>query len=55
LSIRDYKKELAREKETYKNYVFRAKKKDGEVERLEKEMNGRTFAEWVREKLHKKE
>ncbi len=55
MSIRNYKKELAREKETYKNFLFRAKIKNGEADMLEKEMNGRSFAEWVREKLYKKE
>lgn len=52
MSIRNYKKELAREKETYKNFLFRAKIKDGEARKLEKQMNGRSFAEWVREKLN---
>ena len=50
-TTRDLKKEAAWEKKTYKQYVFKAKLKDNEPEKLKIAMNGKNFAEWIREKM----
>ncbi len=49
---RDYKKESTWEKNTYKIFRFKARKDNGEVERLEKSMGDKSFADWVRTKLN---
>lgn len=52
-SIRNTKKEYEWAKKVYKSYNFRARTDNGEVEKLEKAMNGKTFGEWVREQINK--
>ena len=53
LSIRNYQKESAWERKTYKIFSFKARKDNGEAEMLEKSMGNKSFAEWVRDKLEK--
>ncbi len=48
---RDFKKEAAWEKKVYKQYIFKCRTDNGDVERMESVLKGRTFADWVREKL----
>ncbi len=48
---RDFKKEAAWEKKVYKQYIFKCRTDNGDVKRMESVLKGRTFADWVREKL----
>lgn len=52
---RDCAKEWAWEKVTYKVFVYKGRRDNGDVERLEKSMNGRSFGQWVRDKLAEEE
>ena len=48
---RDYKKEFAWEKESYQIFSFKARKDNGEAEKLKKAMGKGSFADWVRKHL----
>lgn len=48
---RNFVKEAKWVKNTYKIFSFKARIDNGEAERLQTALNGKTFAEWVREKL----
>ena len=49
--MRDYKKESAWERKAYKIFSFKARRDNGEAEKLEKAMGNKSFADWVRSKL----
>lgn len=48
---RNYKKESEWAKNVYKKYQFRARCDNGDVEKVEKILNGRSFSDWVKEKI----
>ena len=48
---RDYKKESAWERTAYQIFSFKARKDNGEAERLKKAMGDGSFADWVRKHL----
>lgn len=50
--MRKYKKETKWEQQTYKRFVFKARKDNGEYDRLVAEIGNGTFADWVRKKLN---
>lgn len=52
---RNYAKEAAWNKKVYKIFTFKGRKDNGEAERLDKILNGRSFPEWVREKIQEEE
>lgn len=52
---RNYAKEAAWNKRVYKIFTFKGRKDNGEAERLDKILNGRSFPEWVREKIEEEE
>lgn len=52
---RDYSKESAWEKKVYKFFLYKCRRDNGDVDRLEKSMNGRSFGQWVRDKLAEEE
>ena len=52
---RNYVKEAAWNKKVYKIFSFKSRKDNGETDRIEKILNGRSFSEWVREKMAEEE
>lgn len=48
---RDYKKESAWERNAYQIFSFKARKDNGEAEKLKKAMGNGSFADWVRKHL----
>lgn len=48
---RNLKKEAEWAKNVYKKYEFRARRDNGDVEKVEKILNGRSFSAWVRGKI----
>lgn len=50
--MRKYKKETEWERQAYKRFVFKARKDNGECDRLVAEIGNGTFADWVRKKLN---
>ncbi len=55
IPIRDYKKESAWERKAYKIFSFKARRDNGEAEKLEKAMGNKSFADWVRSKLNEEQ
>ncbi len=50
---RDYKKESAWERTAYQIFSFKARKDNGEAEKLKEAMGDGSFADWVRKNLYK--
>ena len=50
---RDYKKESAWERNAYQIFSFKARKDNGEAERLKEALGTGSFADWVRKHLAK--
>lgn len=48
---RDYKKESAWERNAYQIFSFKARKDNGEAEKLKKAMGEGSFGDWVRRHL----
>ena len=48
---RSYKKEAELARKVYKQFFFKCRTDNGELERLQAVLDGRPFADWVREKL----
>ena len=48
MANRDYQKESAWERKAYQIFSFKARKDNGEAEKLKKAMGDRSFADWVR-------
>ncbi len=48
---RSFKKEAEWAKRVYKQFFFKCRTDNGELERLQAILNGRPFADWVREKM----
>ena len=48
---RSYKKEAEWARKVYKQFFFKCRTDNGELERLQAVLDGRPFADWVREKL----
>lgn len=48
---RDYQKESAWERKAYQIFSFKARKDNGEAERLKQAMGELSFADWVRKHL----
>lgn len=48
---RNLKKEAEWAKRVYKQFFFKCRTDNGELERLQAILNGRPFADWVREKM----
>lgn len=48
---RDYKKESAWERDAYQIFSFKARKDNGEAEKLKKAMGEGSFGDWVRRHL----
>ena len=48
---RNYINEAAWNRKVYKIFTFKARKDTGEEERLNKVLRGRSFPEWVRQKM----
>ena len=48
---RDYKKESAWERNAYQIFSFKARRDNGEAEKLKKVMGEDSFADWVRKHL----
>lgn len=49
---RDYQKESAWERKAYQIFSFKARKDNGEAEKLKKAMGKGSFADWVRKHLN---
>lgn len=50
---RDYKKESAWERKAYQIFSFKARKDNGEAEKLKKAIGDGSFGDWVRKHLNK--
>lgn len=48
---RDFKKESAWERKTYQIFSFKARKDNGEAEKLKQAMGQGSFGDWVRKHL----
>lgn len=48
---RNLKKEAEWAKKAYKRYQFHARRANGEADEMERILNGRSFSDWVREKM----
>ncbi len=48
---RDYQKEAAWERTAYQIFSFKARKDNGEADKLKKAMGNGSFADWVRKRL----
>lgn len=51
--MRDYKKESAWERKAYQIFSFKARRDNGEAERLKKAMGTGSFGDWVRKQLER--
>ncbi len=49
---RDYQKESAWERKAYQIFSFKARKDNGEADKLKKAIGNGSFAEWVRKHLN---
>ena len=49
--VRNYQKESAWERKAYQIFSFKARKDNGEAEKLKKVMGSGSFADWVRKHL----
>ena len=49
---RDYKKESAWERQAYQIFSFKARKDNGEADKLKEAMGTGSFADWVRKNLN---
>lgn len=50
---RDYKKESAWERTAYQIFSFKARRDNGEAEKLKQAMGTGSFADWVRKHLNR--
>lgn len=50
---RDYQKESAWERKAYQIFSFKARKDNGEADRLKRALGKGSFADWVRKNLEK--